>query len=569
MARGSAEVPGREAERLPNLRLDELLSELHLRLAEIVGMRDRSHALLEAIVAVGGDLDLDAVLHRIVDAAVTLAGATYGALGVIDEDAQLSEFITVGVDEATRERIGDPPSGRGILGLLIKDPRPLRLADLSQHPGSYGIPPGHPPMRSFLGVPVRVREEVFGDLYLTEKRGGGEFDEEDERVVVALATAAGVAVENARLYEQARRRERWLQATAEVTTSVLSGSDPPDVLRVVASRALEIAGATSTLIALPGEEGALVVEVTDGEGAERLRGIEEASPSSLLLTALRGSSPVTTCTIHAHDTLGRALGDDGHRAMLVQLRDSRGVRGVLAVIRPHSALPFGDDTATMLEGFAAQAAVALQLAEARAEAERLLVYEDRDRIARDLHDLVIQRLFASGMQLESLTRLLDKEEAVQRVQRVVDDLDATIREIRSAIYALQSPHEQAGSLRQQLLEVADRAADSLGFTPSIQFVGPVDSAVDRHLGQDLVAVLVEALSNVARHAKATRAYVEVEVDAQEVRLTVRDDGIGIPEVGRRSGLSNLESRAVSRGGELALDAAGGGGTRLRWTAPLA
>jgi len=555
---------------LPNLQLDELLAELEVRLREILNVRDRSHRLLEAIVAVGSELELNAVLYRIIEAAVALVDARYGALGVIGEGERLSQFLTVGIDEEQRSKIGALPAGQGILGLLIREPRTLRLANLSDHPSAFGFPPGHPPMTSFLGVPVRVRDEVFGNLYLTEKRGGGEFDEDDERVVVALATAAGVAVENARLYDDARRRERWLQASAEVTTSLLSGTEQSEALRAVAQKAREIADARATFIALPTARHSLVIEVSDGHRADRLQGLAISVDGTALGRAFTGTDVLTLVRLETGDPLGAALDEVTGSTMLVQLRDSGGVRGILAVVMDAGSRPFSTQAAQTLEVFAGHAAVALQLAEARREGERVHLYEDRDRIARDLHDLVIQRLFASGMALESLARLLDNEEAVTRVRGVVDELDTTIREIRSAIYALQTPSRaSAGNLRGQLLEAADFAAAGLGFAPSMRFEGPVDVMVPTGQTPDLVAVLTEGLSNVARHAKAEHVEVVVTVDSHQVSLRIRDDGIGLPAKGRRSGLANLAERAARAEGSFTAAALADGGTELCWQAPLA
>lgn len=564
-----AESTEQNSRSLPSLQLDELLAELEVRLRQILTVRDRSHSLLEAIVAVGSELDLNTVLYRIIEAAVTLVDASYGALGVIGDNDRLSQFLTVGIDDEARATIGSLPSGRGILGLLIREPHPLRLDNLADHEASYGFPPNHPKMTSFLGVPVRVRDEVFGNLYLTEKRDGSAFDDEDERVVVALATAAGVAVENARLYEEARRRERWLQAAAEVTTSLLSGTESGTALGVVARRAREIAEARTTFIALPTAHHSLVVEVTDGDDASRLQGLAVAIEGTLIGRAFRSTEAVTTARLEPGDPVGAALDGVSGLTMLVQLRDSGGVRGLLAVIMPAGGMPFVSQAAAMLEVFAGQAAVALQLAEARREGERVHLYEDRDRIARDLHDLVVQRLFASGMQLESTARLLDSEEAVGRVRRVVDELDTTIREIRTAIYALATPTRFGGTdLRAQLLDVVDRASDSLVFAPSVRFDGPVDSTVPVELVPHLVAVLVEGLSNVARHAEAKNVEVTVQADADNVTMVIRDDGIGLPEGGRRSGMHNLAERAAEHGGSFTAAALDSGGTELVWRVPI-
>jgi signal transduction histidine kinase len=554
----------------PHPRLDDLLHEVQLRLQEIVALRDRSHALLEAIIAVGSELDLSAVLRHIVEAAVALVDAEYGALGVIG-DNRLSQFLTVGVDEETHRLIGDLPSGRGILGLLIRDQQPVRLTDLSQHEASVGFPANHPPMSSFLGVPIRVRDEVFGNLYLTEKRGGDAFDEEDERVVVALAAAAGVAVENARLYDDARRRERWLQASTEVTTTLLSGTDSSDALAVVARRAREVAEAQLAAIALPSSPDDLRVQVADGRDSARLVGLTLPISGSFAGTAFTSTEPITVTELGDSDPLGKALGRGPiGRALFVPLGGGERVRGVLCIVMPVAAQPFTGQGPQMLAGFAAQAAVALELAEARQDAERVILFEDRDRIARDLHDLVIQRLFASGMQLESSTRLIANEEAVTRVRAVVDELDVTIREIRSAIYSLQPPSREASpGLRGRLLEITRSAAEVLGFLPSLRFDGAVDTRVPDAAAEHLVAVLREALSNVTRHAHARRVEVIVEATLTEVILTVRDNGVGLPETGRRSGLTNLAERAAALGGSFTAErCAGGTGTELVWRAPL-
>ena len=556
---------------IPSLHLDDLLGELRSRLQEIIATRDRSHALLEAIVAVGSELDLATVLHRIVEAAVALADATYGALGVIGEPDRLSQFTTVGLDDEARARIGPLPSGRGILGLLIREPDPLRLRNLSDHQASFGFPPNHPPMSSFLGVPVRVRGEVFGNLYLTNKRSGDEFDAEDERVVVALAAAVGVAVENARLYDDARQRERWLQASSAVTTTLLSGTDPSEALGVVARWAREVAAADVALIALQDADRGLVVEIADGRDADKLRGLVLPMLGSLVGEAFSSGEAVAVAELGPGSRLAAALGPSQlGAAMFVPLGELPAVMGVLGVVMPVGAPAFGAHSVTMLRNFAGQAAVALQLAQARRNAERVVLYEDRDRIARDLHDLVIQRLFASGMQLESASRLIANDQATTRVRHVVDELDGTIREIRSAIYALQTPSGTgSATVRSHLLEIKDASAQTLGFTPSLQFEGPVDTDVPPAIREQMVAVLVEALSNVARHAQAHRVSVVVSAGENSVTLRVVDDGIGLPDHGRRSGLTNLADRAARLGGTFSVaKVSSAGGTELVWTVPL-
>lgn len=554
--------------RLPQLHLDELLTELQGRLQDVLATRDRTHRLLEAIVGISSDLDLSTVLRRIVAAAVDLVDARYGALGVLGEDG-LAQFVHVGIEEEVAARIGELPHGRGVLGVLIQDPRPLRLADLAGHAASYGFPPGHPPMHTFLGVPVRVRDAVFGNLYLTEKRGGAKFDEDDESVVLALAAAAGVAVENARLYDEARRRETWLQAASEVARSLLGGTDLADVLELVARRARQMADATSAAVLLPEPDGLLRVRGADGPGGAELLGRAAPVEGTAAARVLAEGRPLAATGLFGPVAAAAGAGAAGGAGtvLLVPLGGAHDVRGVLAV---EANGPVDAAARTMLAAFAGQAAVALELAERRRDAEALSVYEDRDRIARNLHDLVIQRLFATGMALEGASRLVELRpgEAAERMRHAVADLDETIREIRSTIFALQSPAPGgAPSLRTLVLDTVSAAVPTLGFSPSVTFQGPVDTAVPDGLRQHLVATLREALSNVARHARARHVAVALGVDDEAV-LSVRDDGVGLAAGGRRSGLANLEERARRLGGTFTATGRTDGGTELLWRVPL-
>ena len=556
---------------LPQLRLDELLAELQARLQAILDTRDRSHALIEAVVAVGSQLELEIVLRQIVEAAVRLVSARYGALGVIGEGGRLAEFIPVGLDESQIARIHHWPEGRGLLGELITNPRPLRLHDLTTDPRSSGFPDGHPPMRSFLGVPVRIRDEVYGNLYLTEKQGGGDFDEEDESLVVALAAAAGVAIENARLYAEARRQQEWLRANAEVTGRLLSGDEPDEVLGLVAQRALEMSGADLVVLALPaGNRDQLVIEHACGDGAAQARGLVLHSQSSASGIVMASGKPLTIADFsndprvapvaREHMPLGPAV--------LVPLGPAGDVRGVLTAGRHQGALPLAPAAVEMLITFAAQAGIGLELAEHRKDSQRLALFEDRDRIARDLHDLVIQRLFATGMSLQGATALMSDAEAVHRVEQAVDALDETIRDIRSAIFALQSRGEtERPGVRSRILGVVEEMTDPLGFAPGLRMAGPIDTMVPNHLASQMLAALREGLANVAKHAQASRADVTVEAGTDLV-LVVRDNGVGLTGTGRRSGLANLEERASELGGTLRTVTAEGGGTEVEWRVPL-
>jgi signal transduction histidine kinase len=556
---------------LPSLRLDELLDELQVRLQAVLSTRDRVYSLLEAVVAVGSSLELEVLLRSIVETAVSLVDARYGAMGVIGEGGRLAEFIPVGLSSTEIEAIHHWPEGKGLLGLLVTDPRPLRLADIKDHPASFGFPPGHPPMKTFLGVPLRIRGEVYGNLYLTEKLGGGQFDTEDEAVLVALAAAAGVAIENARLYDQARRQQRWLSATAEVTSHLLSGADPGEALSMITDKALEMTGADLVMVTLPMADGQRVrIEHAAGLDAEQALGLvvplEDSVTEAVMSTGERlsisdfASDPRIITTAKAGLPIGPLEA--------VPLGAPGKVRGVLSAGRRQGAMPLSPAAADMLATFAAQAAIGLELAEHRRQAEQLAVFEDRDRIAKDLHDLVIQRLYATGMSLQGVTSLIRVPEVAERVTRSVDALDDTIREIRSAIFALQThPDAKPAAVRARILFVAQEMASALGFPPSLQLDGELDTVLPEEITEHLLSALRESLSNAARHSGASEVGVNVST-GKELVLVVTDNGVGITPGGRRSGLRNLEHRAAALGGSLVTRPAEGGGTELIWRVPL-
>ncbi|MGW1801158.1 sensor histidine kinase [Streptomyces sp. NPDC001984] len=561
--------------RLPQLRLDELLEELQARLDAARGTRDRVHSLLEAVLSVGRELDLEQALRSIVEAAALLVDAEYAALGVIGPDGKrLSAFHTVGVTEEAIGEIGPFPEGHGILGELIRHPEPLRLAKIADHPASYGFPPHHPPMSTFLGVPIRVRDQVFGNLYLTEKRGGGQFDEEDVSVTLTLAVAAGVAIDNARLYAESRLRERWLQANSEITHSLMSGAGRAEVLGLIAERAREITGAALAVVAMPMVDTAsLAVELALGQEAEALRGLVLPVDGSLIGEAFSRAAAVTSADLALDKRFPagtpRFAGLGPGVAVPVGTGEG-GVRGVVLLVREAGQIPFTDKETEPLQVFSAQAAIAMELAERRQDAEQIAVLEDRDRIARDLHDLAIQRLFATGMTLQSAGRFIEHAEASERVLRAVDDLDETIKIIRSTIFGLRAREGTAGTgLRARVVRIAGEAASVLGFAPSVRMEGLIDTDVPREIADHTVAVLSEALTNIARHAHAGRAEVALITDGRELRLSVTDDGVGMPPDGRRSGLRNIAERAQQLGGKLELSTPEGGGTALVWCVPVA
>lgn len=559
---------------LPRLQLDELLSELQSRLQAVLSSRDQMRGLLEAVVAVSSGLDLESTLRRIVETAVRLVDATYGALGVIGDGQRLPEFIPVGLTEEEIRRIDHWPEGRGLLGLLIKDPRPLRLGGISAHAESSGFPPGHPAMHSFLGVPVRVRDEVFGNLYLTNKRSAEEFSEDDEAVLLALGAAAGVAVENARLYEAAQRSQHWIQASAEVTTELLSGTEPGRVLAFITSQSRELSDADIAVLSLPDEEGLrLTIAYADGDGAQAVRGLVFPADQSLSGRVLATGAPVTSPDFGGDERVALVVRDAMRHigsAVFFPLGAPGSRRGVLTIGRRHDREPFPQAEEAFVASFAAQAGVALELAASRAEAERLSVYRDRDRIARDLHDLVIQRLYATGMSLEGAVPMINRHEPAYRVTHAVDDLDQTIKEIRGAIFALQVRDADTPSdPRTDIVALVEEMTAMLGFAPSLRLGAGLRTLNSEEMTEQTLIVLREALSNTARHSGASRADVTVDVDGDGIlTVAVTDNGTGIPPGPRRSGLRNLADRAAALGGELRLSPAEPGaprpGTRLEW-----
>ncbi|WP_308187738.1 sensor histidine kinase [Pseudonocardia abyssalis] len=558
------------AQMLSGLRLDELLREVQDRLTEMASTRDRMQGLLDAVMAVGEGLELDATLRRIVESAADLVDARYGALGVLGPSGGLSRFLHVGLDEETRAAMGPLPQGKGLLGQLILDPRPLRLADLGTHRSSVGFPANHPPMRSFLGVPVRVRDSVYGNLYLTEKAGGGEFTAADEAVVRALAAAAGIAVQNADLFEQTRLRQQWLEASAEIRSELLSGATDDDALHLIAQRALELTGSDATMIVLGPEpdSGDFTIRGQSGPDRAGLVGRHISGDDPLLREVLDSRAAVLAPT---SGTLlggsGSVLADYGP-TVAVPLRSQESVTGILVALRRPDGSPFLPGEVPLLTSFADQAMLALELGEKNRALRQLDVFADRDRIARDLHDHVIQRLFATGMQAQGAMRRSTDPDTRDRLAHMVEELDTTVREIRTAIFDLHTAGEgPAGGLSRRLLDTAAEAAAGSGMAPSVRISGPLDALVPPEIGTHAVAVVREAVSNVVRHAAASSVTVTVEA-GEDLLVEVVDDGVGFDPDAARSGLRNLEQRARSRGGGCSVTPGPVRGTRLSWRVPL-
>ncbi|NUR93631.1 MAG: GAF domain-containing protein [Kribbellaceae bacterium] len=537
--------------------------------------QERLRALLDAVVGIGADLDLNSTLDRIVTAACELAGARYGALGVVGPDGKrLVRFITHGVSDDEIAAIGPYPEGHGILGLLIEHPEPIRMHDLAEHPRSYGFPSNHPPMKSFLGVPIRTREHAFGNLYLTEKTGGADFTEDDERTVTALAAAAGVVIDNARLYADTEQRRHWHEVTAEITQLMLGEFDADQALQLIARRAREVAGAQVAAVLLA-DADELVVRAVDGPDAFAKyvgRRIPSDVPVLGRVSSGRGEQVVI-------EDLAQILKDAGGltefpegatlaRTTLASLPPGNsGTGGVLVIATEQGANTRIADGADLVRMFAGQATLALERAQAQRDRDMLAVLEDRDRIARDLHDLVIQRLFATGLQLQGMHRLV-RPEHQQRISRAVDDIDTTIHDLRAAIFELQQPPD-ASSLRGDVQALVSEYAEALGFRPRLVISGPIDTVVPAAVRPQILAMVRESLSNVVRHAQATEVTVELNAGADEVVARTADNGVGIGERRRNSGLRNLTERAQALGGTVAVRDNEPRGTILELRAPLA
>lgn len=556
---------------LSQLRLRELLAGVQERIERMIGTRDQMDGLLEAFLAVASGLELDATLRRIISAAITLVDARYGALGVRGHDGQLTEFVHEGIDEAQRELIGHLPEGLGILGQLFKEPQPLRLDDLSTHPASVGFPANHPPMNTFLGVPIRVRNEIFGNLYLTEKASGKPFTEDDEVVVKALAAAAGIAIENARLYEQALIQKRWQEATSEISTELLKGADPSLVLRLIARRAAELTDADHAFLAVPDDPEAppedvaeLVITVTVGKNARDLAGRIIPVVGSTAGEAFRTKTPLRVDALASDPTEGArfSLGP----AFVLPLRAPDSVPGVLIATRVPGSAPFAEEQLPVAASFADQAALALQFAQSHLQMRELDVLADRDRIARDLHDHVIQRLFAVGLSLQGTLPRVRVPEVQRRLSQVVDDLQDVVRDIRTAIFDLHGGEAGSTKLRERMHRAVVELAGDGPVHTTVRMSGPL-GVVEPELADHAEAVVREAVSNVVRHAHAKNMSLTVSV-GDDLTIDVTDDGIGIPDLVARSGLHNLAERAHAFEGALRVGSTHTGGTRLVWSVPL-
>jgi signal transduction histidine kinase len=545
---------------------ETLIAETAEYASDILAVQMRLRALLRANRTIVAELSLSTVLHRIVEAARDVSRAKYAALGVIGPDGLLEEFVHIGMDESAVEEIGELPKGRGLLGAVIEHPEPIRVSEISEDPRSSGFPPGHPAMHGFLGVPIRLRDQVFGNLYLTEPADGS-FSDDDEELVSALAATASVAIENARLYEESRRRQEWLRASIEVQRAILAtDEDSHETLRRIAESALWLANADVVSIVRPSAlPDHLEVAVAVGIGEEKLQGLQYQTAGSLAWEAMNAG----------HGMIGHVadLGPDHfvHLSSVVSigpvmtspLIGEGAPRGAIVVGRRPDGRAFTATDLDVTESFANQAALALELSDSRADQQRLTLLEDHDRIARDLHDHVIQRLFATGLSIQATASMVPNPDVNSRLVRSVEDLDETIKQIRTSIFQLRDAADES-SLRNSVLSVVEQASAVFGFTPRVRFEGPLETVVQPDMVTDVQAVVREALTNAAKYAHATEVDVEITTDVTNLTITVVDNGVGIGNAKRRSGIANLRARAERRGGSLLMAQRPAGGTELRW-----
>jgi signal transduction histidine kinase len=550
-----------------------LVRKMHEQLDELLAARDQMEQLLQVIVEIGSDLDLDATLLRIVRAARDLTSARYGALAVRDRGGILISFIHDGIDADTVRRIGPLPSGKGILSGSILDMPALRLDDLTEHPAAVGFPEHHPPMRAFLGVPITIRGSVFGNLYLAHDEPGRLFSESDEVAARALAVAAAVAIDNAQLFQRERMSVTWMDASREIITALLSSVEPDiSPLQLIAERACALTEAEQAIVLVPvdvdltmDEIDTLVVSAAVGVNADEVIGQRIPVDSSTTGAVFRSGKPLIT---EALSYPIRAFTDVGQRSAIVMpLRARDEVAGVIAVARSTDRPPFDDSYLEVVNDFATHAAIALMLASGREDARQLTLVAERERIAHDLHDHVIQRLFAAGMDLQGTVARTRSPEVVDRLNRTLDDLQTIIEEIRTTIFQLRSPLGGDTDFRSRIQRVVADLTGNRDIVTAVRMHGPT-TAIGGELAEHAEAVTAEAISNAVRHSGASRLSIEVNVDDM-LALDVIDNGCGMPvDNPRRSGLANMLYRAEQVGGRCEISNAPGGGTRIHWTAPL-
>lgn len=562
-------------ETLAGLELHDLLLGVRNRVSRAIDTQDQLDNLLEAMLAVSSGLDIEHTLRQIVHSAVNLVNARYGALGIRGENGTLSRFIHHGLDEHAARAIGAFPRGHGLLGELFTAERPVRLDDITTHPTRYGFPPNHPPMRSFLGVPISSRGEVFGNLYLAEKAASAPFTQDDEAIVEALAAAAGIAIDNAQMYDNVRRKQRRLAAASEISTELLAGTKPEDALPLLAHKAAELNNTTIAAVAVrdelsTGERPTLVVDVAHDAGPDIAVGTVLPTEGSLCGQVFDANVGRRVAELPLPTEAGptAAFGP----ALLVPLRASGTTFGVLITAREPGGTPFTAEDLQLTESFTDQAALAYQLAHAHAQTRELDVLADRDRIARDLHDNIIQRLFATGLSLERTVAMERTPGLRQRIAAGIDSLQEIVTEMRGAISDLHHGTPGVPTFRARLNHVVDDATSAADLRTTVRMAGPLDIVAD-DLADDAEAVVREAIGNVVAHAGASTVVLTVSI-ADDLTIDVTDNGQWQPRTYQAAtprgtgGLAELARRAKQTGGSVRVERARGTGTKLVWSVPL-
>jgi len=554
---------------VPRLELEETLVQLREHAADVLMAQGRLRELLRANALVTADLKLEVVLRRLVHAARDLVAARCASLGVLGEDGLVDRFVRAGAppEPSGSDRASDvaPESVRGILGLLLDEPGPVRLREVDISPVSLGFPGDRPGLSSLLAVPIRVRGAIFGNLYLVDSERG-EFSVEDEQLVTSLARTAAVAIENARLYEDSERRRRWQSVTADATQALFAG-DHDRPLGVVLRGAMSGAEADIAVFADIDEDDA-VAEIVEGVLSDALAGRHVPIDRSTLRPVLQQGISLLVENYGRRDGIDQVTDPPIGSLIATPLLRGTGIIGAIVAIRLRGHHAFDHTDLDQLEAYVGHTSVALELNQSRADQAALAVLREHQRIAADLHDHVIQELFATGMAMQGMIHRTHDPEHQMKLVEFVDAIDSTIRRIRTTIFRLNRAPYGGGSLKERLLSVVEDARPALGFTAHAEFSGPLDQAVPDEMADHVVAVAREALSNTARHAGATSARLHVTLADNVLTVDASDDGHGIGEPTRSSGLTNLQRRAQEHSGALEVSQPPGGGTRLHWTARL-
>ncbi|MDO5048509.1 MAG: GAF domain-containing protein [Actinomycetaceae bacterium] len=544
--------------------------------------------LLEAALGITKQLDIEQVLQEYVDKAASLTGAPFGALIVLNAWGDTIMFLMHGFSPQEAQAMSVAPILRGLVG-AIPPSGYLMINDLEDNPHYAPIVTETIAISNFVGVPIRVKDQLFGRLFLADKPGG--FTETDVKLLQFLSDAAGVAVENARLYQEANARERWMTATQEITSALLEGTDEEDALALIAKTVREVSDSDTALIVLPSVGDTWVCEIADGYRADQLIGSEFSDRGRAMAVLHAGAGMLVNSFARASTVRVPELRRFGP-ALYAPLVNHRVASGVLILLRVPGRMPYEPSDLPLAEGLATQAAFALEIAEARLMEDMNALLDERDRISRDLHDFAIQQLFATGMQIENAKASISQTEPdVERIQEILDGalsaVDESVSQIRAIVHNLREPDRDVDIVERVRRETSI-AREALGFAPSlvVEIEGncegedetdelrEIGGRIDPDLADDITAVIREGLSNVARHAHATAALVKItyqpDLEVPQVQIIVEDDGVGIaPDRERTSGIGNLATRARRHGGSMSISRCETGcGTRMVWTAPV-